>query len=84
MGIQEIIIFLATLKTEIEILRNGQYSGQATFTNKVNDARDVAHFDFIKLVHLKNVRNKKIIFFLKFLAYLMTGIEMVSFVVKRH
>ena len=38
--------------------RNGQFSGQATLTNKVNGARDEANFDFIELAYPKNVGNK--------------------------
>ena len=50
-----IIIFLAPLMTEIEMV---SISGQATLTNKVNSARDRANFDFIELVYRKNVGNK--------------------------
>ena len=39
--------------------RNGQFSGQATLTNKVNGARNKANFDFIELLYPKNVWNKK-------------------------
>ena len=60
--------------------RNGQFSGQATLTNKVNGAYDKANFDFIELVYPKNVWNKNTIVFL---APQMTEIEMVSLVVKR-
>ena len=60
--------------------RNGQYSGQATLTHKVNGARDIVGCYFIELADPKNMGNKK-----KFivLACLMAEIEMVSIVVKR-
>ena len=39
--------------------RNGQFSGQATLTNKVNGARDKDNFDLIEIVYPENVGIKK-------------------------
>ena len=45
------------LMTEIE--RNGQNSGQATLTNKINSARDKSNFDAIAFAHMKDWRKRR-------------------------
>ena len=37
----------------------GQYSGQATLTNKINGARDKASLDFNEHVHLKTLKTNE-------------------------